>query len=1082
MVIMKSDTHLVNLILRRGNVWYNLLQLIKKDDGSNFPKAVKLLSTNPDLKKEIWDKLLPQKITHVYPHYLDGAGLWKTLLWYSNIINVNADILSSFDKQKQQFEKMFVLGRYDEAYQICQNIKNEFGLSLWLLDAYGLLKTYSGNEYDFEENMDSGAKGIYSNLQIKNIRTERQDQYVKRVSHLLSTSNIDSKTRIYYKYKLFAKQPFDEPENAENNWREILLIEGCYSIIDIYLVTLDCIQYYVYSRNISKSNYLSKCIKLLSNIDTEACRLTVASFNKEDIEYTKTEPAYSYIDLITSGKFNEIYELFSKKDTDSYNNFNAYIYAAISALLSNEPIKVSDNCICQDIIYDLCRVLKKENEETVYEAYLRLSTLSRTLRSFTLHKGLCIFLSLEFAYDCRYTFGQQLSTFGDDILLEYEIKNDITQLLPYRVLYAETEDEKYSDTISILESGIKGSCAPNYYIAALARLNLDKLIKNNEISSAIAVFVHNYIENMYFTSSMDITEIRRFLNGKISDDKPMTLEELCFIFIDDYFKNFRVSCFRNFLDDTGIFEPLDIISNTLYKENVVNFFLYRICSVEMLVSLYLVFDSSLAAQDYRIKICEFLLTRYNKNRKNLKHELEALTKEKALHKRLTTVNRSRVSINSSAIEASVYEEFEYQIETSKISMSPKQIDKDTVFIFCPQADSFIYMYNIYAKTFCFSTHGLDTSLSTRVRHGSFINQVFRIFGESKLIYEQGKNDFIDDIIASGNLNEDITDMLDELRDNIQAKLQFFTQHTLKVFVDTPIDGALFDFSEESIKDELYKAPQFIDFLLNIDKTNAKNIIDFFHSFMSEKTEEYLMLIREKYLVSLEKELINLLDDFSAKCTNCSNDITTTRNLLRNITQCKTSLQSEFAVLKTWFYLSENEIWEDFTYNDLLEICLEISKKLFPDFDKVTINKNIDATIEFNGKLFRNLIDIILIMLNNAFSHSGFEHTPQNLVINCNQFTDENYVYFQIENNLHSTVDIESLENKIAEINRNYTDQVFKSLNTRQEGGMGLLKTMSILNEMAETNDSFYISMQNHKIKIEIKLRKELCINEKNIIS
>ena len=125
MVIMKSDTHLVNLILRRGNVWYNLLQLIKKDDGSNFPKAVKLLSTNPDLKKEIWDKLLPQKITHVYPHYLDGAGLWKTLLWYSNIINVNADILSSFDKQKQQFEKNLSVKQINGKIQVsCKGYPN----------------------------------------------------------------------------------------------------------------------------------------------------------------------------------------------------------------------------------------------------------------------------------------------------------------------------------------------------------------------------------------------------------------------------------------------------------------------------------------------------------------------------------------------------------------------------------------------------------------------------------------------------------------------------------------------------------------------------------------------------------------------------------------------------------------------------------------------------------------------------------------------------------------------------------------------------------------------------------------------
>ena len=229
-------------------------------------------------------------------------------------------------------------------------------------------------------------------------------------------------------------------------------------------------------------------------------------------------------------------------------------------------------------------------------------------------------------------------------------------------------------------------------------------------------------------------------------------------------------------------------------------------------------------------------------------------------------------------------------------------------------------------------------------------------------------------------------------------------------------------------------------------------------------------------------MINILDDFSKQCYRYVKDFTAKREIQRNITQCKTALQSEFKTVAGWFYLSEYEEWENYSFSELLDICLEITKKLFVGFDKVQINSEIDANLIYSGKTFRSNTDILSILLNNAFLHSGFYECPENLSINCVLKANSDDILFEVENNLNDSVDIEQLSYKIVQINKAYKTGVYTSLNTRQEGGMGLYKIMLILHKTFNVKDAFYISLNDHKVKIRIKLPKEFICHEKNFIS
>lgn len=1077
---MKANTYFINLLKRRGNSLNNLKQFLIRDNGENYNRVVSFLNRDQILKNSIYDSFFPKIISNKYPHYLDSLPVLKILMWYCNIVIGHSKFICDFEEEKLNFERNFLAGKYDISLEILQDVEMRFGLSLWLLDCYSLLEVFGNLNHDFEKDMHPETLSWYKILRIKNRKAERQPQYKHRIDHMLANSN--EQISSYYKYKLFSDMPFGNIEKTDENWRNILLVEGGHSLIDIYLVTTDCLQYYLHCPKKTQLSIFEGCIKLISKIDTPICQIMSSSFYNSKKECDMGDLANDYICLIKQKKFPQVVHFFSNNDY-SYTCFNAYIYAAVSALHRDSDLDINGTSLSYEILRHIYNILRKSDIALIDESIANLRSISRVLRSFTIHKGICVFLGSQINIDINYFFAQQATTYDDRVLLSYEINNEIPELSPYAALCVVNKyDENNKEVLCKKASEI--GVASNYYEAAFIKIQIYDFVKRMELSQAVSLFFNSYVKNPHFIYPVDIGKIREYLDNKIQNQSIFELVELCYVFIDQYYKDMRKSCFLNFIDDVSLDEPLDIIRIPHYNETAIFFFLCNICTIDMLNSLYMVFESSDDARDYRIKICEFLLSKNTLYSKELKREIEELAKNKAMRQRLLNVDRSRVSINTRAIQEDIYEDIEYQIDAcnSQISDEISSQTKETYFIFNPQISSYLCMYETYAKAFCFSQSGLDTSLSTRVRHGAFINQIFRTFTENCLIYSDGKAKyFFDTLFESGKVKHSLKPFLHELHVNIQNKLQYFTQHTLKVFIDEPIDGAVFNYSA-GYNDGTELKIEFVKRLLNGSVVNTNDAINLLHQLLIDKTNSYLNEIRSVYLPRLEESLLSLLNSFSGECGKHTTDSEVKKELQRQIAQCKTDLQSEFKTVKDWFYLSENEQWEDYEFTDLLEICIEITKKLFSGFDKVKISKTIHEDFIYTGKTFRINTDIILILLNNAFLHSGFEQKENNLHINCTVTSDSNYIYFAVENNLSDSIDISALNKKIDKINEDYKNEVYTTVNTRQEGGMGLYKIMIILYNMTKDKDSFYISQKEHKVRVEIKLGKDLICCEENTTS
>ena len=1056
----RSNFYLINLIKNNGYPLGNLKSFLNLDTGENYGRAASLLEHKSALKNCF--AFYPKSIRICYGDYLSSLSIEKILLWYSHLIFINKDQLNDFYKYKCKFETLTLSGKYSDAYELCIEIESRYGISLWLLDAYSLVESLSKcDNLSKKASFDKSTRAFYNAMMQKNQVNEGQHQFSKRIDYTFSKT--DPAFSTYIKYKLFSDTPHSK-EEKKRHWKDILLWESANSIIDIFLTTTDCISN---TKNKLDTKTTGMITKLLSTVDIPVCQIISTEVESLPSNYNDS----TFTVLLLSEDFEKLFDNALNLENIANNSFWKLIVASVSNIFLCKSIP--NNNLYYEIINLVSEILRNGNEKNLIDDILHLQTLSRLLRHFEYHKSICTFLLFTNNISSGYSFNEQFISPQDYSLFVFLKRSGIKSFAPLFSLL-DSIDENTISTIQELKETIPIDSL-NYCDKAIVRINAVELINNEKHSIAIPLILRAFILNPFLISTIDITKIINYLELKVNNSEDISLEELCYIFIDDNLAHHRKTCFLNFLDFHGHSEPLDVLGNESYEGEFVEYYLANICEPNILNALYLLFDSSDEAKDYRIKICKKLVDQNSRYSKVLKREIEDLTKYKAMRSRLINVNKSRVSIDTISIKKEAAPAIDYQIEAynSKLSI---QISKGSTISYINFDDQEVYseMYNSYAKVFCFSPNGLDNSLSTRVRHGLFKNQLIRVFTDNSIIYtEQSPNSFFDSLFDSGKLNIEIKPLLEALYHEIYENIDYFIKHTLKVFVDEPIEGAVFDFSANEDTNIIL-----IIKLISDGVMKTAEAIPILHNLMIERTNQHLSEIREVHIPALEAKLLEKLDEFSKSSAKYSATRSIRQEVERKISKCKSDIQVELAEIKKWFFLSEYEVWENYKFDELLDMCVEITKKLFSEFENVSIEKTIKANYLFDGKTFGYMTDIALIFINNAIMHSGFENNMSDLFLSCSINEDDKYLYFSMTNNFAPHIDYEALSEEIHSINYDYVNKTYLSLNTNQEGGMGLYKVMRMLHNLG-INDSFYIDSEEHNVRVEIKLPKEKICYEKH---
>lgn len=452
-------------------------------------------------------------------------------------------------------------------------------------------------------------------------------------------------------------------------------------------------------------------------------------------------------------------------------------------------------------------------------------------------------------------------------------------------------------------------------------------------------------------------------------------------------------------------------------------------------------------------------------------EIERITKRRMLSKRIRRIDESKLIINADELKEECHDCIMEKIDlyNNSPSVTLKILNKYEIQIIDNRQIILESIYTIYCKEFCFGNAGLDISLSTRVRHGTLSNQILKIFSDHELLVDGNKlNDTLQSLANVSNNKEELLRLIKEFNEKVNRILDYFVKNILKVYIDTPIDGAVFDYRYKS--EEYSKIFGNIPLLSRISFDEVTSLVNYY---IVEKTNRYLNLIRREKLITLEKELLDELDEFSKSISDHFLKQNATKTLESKIVTCKTEIQNKLQSISDWFVLTEYNQWDPFDFNDIIQTCIEINKNMFSGYDNVRIDICDNVKNRIKGKFFREFIDVILIIFNNAIEHSGYKDDLAKLNIDCNYSEDSDGYYLSFANSLSEDVNTNELQQVVDRINHDFYDQKYLQLNVRQEGGMGLYKIMHIVFSVLKIGKDFLITLRDNTFRIELKLKKEI---------
>lgn len=366
-------------------------------------------------------------------------------------------------------------------------------------------------------------------------------------------------------------------------------------------------------------------------------------------------------------------------------------------------------------------------------------------------------------------------------------------------------------------------------------------------------------------------------------------------------------------------------------------------------------------------------------------------------------------------------------------------------------------------------YGLDNYLSTRIRHGTLINQLRNHFEERQLVTNtnDGKyalNDFWINVqfrLRNAKtqecikLFEDFSSGIDDIINNIKdSYVQVRTeQNNVK-------ESGCFDYDEQY-------------FQKTIENLLIDNSIDSFDACFNKvieglwnRTEECLDAMREK-LNEAQQKMLGLLHSLQRDVTNVvgiSNPKTRVFN--DAISYCQNEIQNDFQIVTKWFKRS-NYVDFDFTVGQVIETSIGFIQR---NNKNLLRPKVIDKSVTtLRGQFFGTLYDIFHDILNNALDYEKEAHVNGTIEFLIEDI--DGWLKIQVSNPVRKE-DEKKLIQKVDEINRNLAETIGKG-KTRNDKNSGCSKIFNAVKYHLGSSKNSYSNVVNDgvftvNIHIEIK--------------
>ncbi|WP_435182280.1 hypothetical protein [Cellulophaga omnivescoria] len=1075
---------------------------------------------------------------NIIPH---SGNIQTEIAWIVDSILENSELINKYVELKEEYENSFLLNQYDKSEEILNKIEKEICFSIWGAENRLLLteeKLGTESNWLLLDDYLKNIKDPLSQFLIEQSskKAENKFSYVRYKNNFESI--IEGTNESLQEYLCF--KIIYPGYTGFQNFSFLINIESVSSIIDRYNLLMDILIELVplgqndfllivakdLSKKISNDIRIKQLMNLLSD---EYSQLPLSNQNISIVDcYSKGE----YLKCITETsnlliKHPSIVELYI-----------IYVKSIIEEKLDFQPLNISENI--NEILLKLYNIYSVSNEfnssiEDILKISLKYFSFNFGKQLFGVISKEANLNNVNNIHQLHYVLN---SKFSNPKILNYISKLDVNIFNKTISDFKRVDNISAQINIAISQGNyndiaklknVSNAKKELYYVKALlnsndnhlALDNLEKIISSNqhsiitkkeiiemlfniyiskkETEKALTLYVDSFFENKNLVSRLSNDSLLGILKDHNTQINTIDLPIFFYISTPDIYEQYVK--YDEFLESKNIERPIELFSSEI-KENKLVFFLKEVCNIDIMHhSLY--FEGTDDIENERIEILKHLLSIDTNNETEYIKEITEITQKTKIRKAIREVNKGRITINTQQIknkeENNIKDNFlrfkelvvfsnNHNIKsldlTSKMlndyfsTLEDKSMRDKIVNINDPAFISFKTMFIDLRDKFILSKDfGLDGYLSTRIRHGTFLNHIRSVF-ESYYLVSQKKNDtYIQNEFWLNKtpitLNDKKSDIQNEIKE-FSKQIDNFTEYIIRELIQIKTEknsqrqNAFFDFSLDN---------KTLAYLFQESKNSINthtSFLNFVFEYLEAIIEIKLREIRAILKNDIKDEYIKLINSFDKKIRTIIKEDSFI-DITSSISKCQTDIINELENISEWFNISNPSSDLVLDVQTIIQTSLEITNTIYP-------NENIIASIKEETNLpfasgTTNLIYIIRILLDNIIKHSGLVKSKRNVAINS-KIIDDKILKISISNDFDPKI-IDKIETALKEVKTNWEENRDDYSKINIEGGSGFDKIRRILAvDMQMKNCAFDYEIKRNNLNISISLEISIYQTEK----
>lgn len=1058
----------------------------------DIPTVVRDLFSNQQFRKYLCPLTFPKDMgSSVYSKRLAKVDADKEFIWAASILARFTDELTGFVGLRDKFEFGYLYADWDACAEALDDIERSLGVSNWLIARrFQLLQISTGltAQKDYLETIISteALDPLIAVLSIFfSLRCEESVSLENLISELIGFKDLPPDI---FDYLLFHICPYymEEIESPTG----VLAIEEPHSVIDRYMSFISMAELTVARDGLESSRMIFRGLEMLEDI--KDIRLKNVLFLRE--KRVADLSVHTSIDKYTTGDYSNVSDR-------SLNVLEINARASLFVTNKHEPTDSPYEEICEKMGEVLCVTTDYIAAKNRLKKLAMLSfnmPVSTKITSFIEREKENSFDADQSESEIvqaiqggqnPWNFRAIDQRFGGDnlqqasiqtpesssLVLQNAVSMDYDQgiaaisTLPipdYRKHiyqgHIEYRSGRIDDAIECYRAAAKED---NKYVRSRSRQFLFRVIYSEaRYLESVQHVVDHYLEN---PSVSDVYPIER-LAKSVLDTGDLSVDVSLAILLSIAARNLGPSwerelsdIFENILFDLGVDRPSDLRPySSSFKHEELVYFLRYVC-VQRILDDTTSFSSVGEIERERIEICRWLMQLDPTNTDTYSSEIKTSVREEEVHKLLDQVNSSKIYVDEDGVLStadetmrSYYKRFKEVTDSPDLNAQAGKITKLVNDLLRSSGESLSEirlpaseregligaMLQYFGDQFASNpAYGLDTNVSTSIRHGAFEGYVRRAFAKFGLLCEYDKNNSpimpdywiqkLADIEPPERLH--ILKCIDRFTRKVDGEVRGYLDNYLKIRTGTH-DRGLFDFSdtEDGVQELLLRtdtASTYEEFV--------SNLFSYFWSLTERSLNKIQSKIREEMVPNINRAADTLIASIEKKVSREK-----VVELVDSVTSAKTEFQYSLSAVADWFCRPSDQIDAPFDFELALDVALKQADLCY-QVPKLKVIKEFTPGIIVRGGHFVGSSELFFILLQNVARHSGISgiEIPVNILVSL---VPEG-VRIECSSPLAEGVDLEATRHLADQAVEKYESDTALRM-ARREGGSGLSKIWRIL--------------------------------------